>query len=84
MDAMILSYFPQLSAIQVKEIIVNSVWKPMDGNIKYVIPNRDMDKSLIEVCTTGGIVNAANAIALAKTYKVATTQNNDKKKKTKN
>ena len=84
MAAMIRSYFPQLSAIQVKEIIVNSVWKPMDGNIKYVIPNRDMDKSLIEVCTTGGIVNAANAIALAKTYKVATTQNNDKKKKTKN
>lgn len=84
MAAMIRSYFPQLSAIQVKEIIVNCVWKPMDGNIKYVIPNRDMDKSLIEVCTTGGIVNAANAIALAKTYKVATTQNNDKKKKTKN
>jgi subtilisin family serine protease len=84
MAAMIRSYFPQLSAIQVKEIILNSVWKPVDGNIKYVIPNRDMDKSLIEVCTTGGIVNAANAIALAKTYKVATTQNNDKKKKTKN
>jgi hypothetical protein len=43
-----------------------------------------MDKSLTEVSTTGGIVNAANAIALAKTYKVALPQNNDKKKKTKN
>ncbi len=84
MAAMIRSYFPQLSAIQVKEIILNSVWKLVDSSIKYVIPNRDTDKSLIEVCTTGGIVNAANAIALAKTYKVATTQNNDKKKKTKN
>ncbi len=84
MAAMIRSYFPQLSAIQVKEIILNSVWKLVDSSIKYVIPNRDTEKSLIEVCTTGGIVNAANAIALAKTYKVATTQNNDKKKKTKN
>jgi subtilisin family serine protease len=84
MAAMIRSYFPQLSALQVKEIILNSVWKPLDGNIKYVIPNRDTDKSLIEVCTTGGIVNAANAIALAKTIKISTPQNNDKKKKTKN
>ena len=84
MAAMIRSYFPQLSALQVKEIILNSVWKPMDGSIKYVIPNRDSDKSLIEVCTTGGIVNAANAIALAKTIKISTPQNNDKKKKTKN
>ena len=84
MAAMIRSYFPQLSALQVKEIILNSVWKPLDGNIKYIIPNRDTDKSLIEVCTTGGIVNAANAIALAKTIKISTPQNNDKKKKTKN
>ena len=81
MAAMIRSYFPQLSALQVKEIILNSVWKPLDGNIKYVIPNRDTDKSLIEVCTTGGIVNAANAIALAKTIKISTPKNNDKKKK---
>ena len=84
MAAMIRSYFPELSAIQVKEIILNSVWKPSDGSIMYVIPNRDTDKSLIEVCTTGGIVNAANAIALAKTYKTATPLMNDKKKKTKN
>ncbi len=82
--AMIRSYFPQLSAIQVKEIILNSVWKPNDNKIKYVIPNRDTDKTFFEVCTTGGIVNAANAIALAKTYKIPTPQNNDKKKKTKN
>ena len=68
MAAMIRSYFPQLTALQVKQIILSSVWKPNDGSIKYVIPNRDTDKSLTEVCTTGGIVNAAKAIALAKTY----------------
>jgi subtilisin family serine protease len=84
MAAMLRSYFPKLSAIQVKQIILNSVWKPNDGTIKYVIPNRDTDKSLNEVCTTGGIVNAANAIALAKTYNITTPPNNDKKKKTKN
>ncbi len=84
MAAMIRSYFPQLTALQVKQIILSSVWKPNDGSIKYVIPNRDTDKSLTEVCTTGGIVNAAKAIALAKTYKFSILQNNDKKKKTKN
>ena len=82
--AMIRSYFPNLSAIQVKQILMNSVWKPIDSTVKYTIPNRDTDKSLLEVCSTGGIVNAANAIALAKTIKALTLQNNDKKKKAKN
>ncbi len=82
--AMIRSYYPSLSAIQVKQILLNSVWKPSDPTVKYTIPNRDADKSLIEVCTTGGIINAANAVALAKTFKVNTVQNNDKKKKAKN
>ena len=82
--AMIRSYFPSLSAIQVKQILLNSVWKPNDPTVKYTIPNRDADKSLVEVCTTGGIVNAANAVALAKTFKVNAVQNNDKKKKAKN
>ena len=81
--AMIRSYFPYLSAIQVKQILMNSVWKPVDASVKYTIPNRDADKSLIEVCTTGGIVNAANAITLAKTIKAITPQSNDKKKKVK-
>lgn len=82
--AMIRSYFPHLSAIQVKEILMNSVWKPTDPNIKYTVPNRDSDKSLLDVCSTGGIVNAANAITLAKSYKLIVTQNNEKKKKAKN
>lgn len=81
--AMIRSYFPYLSAIQVKQILMNSVWKPVDASVKYTIPNRDADKSLIEVCSTGGIVNAANAITLAKTIKAITPQYNDKKKKVK-
>ncbi|MGI9138437.1 MAG: S8 family serine peptidase [Sediminibacterium sp.] len=82
--AMVRSYFPNLSAIQVKQILLNSVWKPSDPTVKYTIPNRDTDKSLAEVCITGGIVNAANAIALAKTFKVNAMQRNDKKKKVKN
>lgn len=82
--AMIRSYFPYLTAIQVKKIILNSVWKPIDKNIKYVIPNRDLEKTLLQVCTTGGIVNAANAIEFAKAFKMPTTEQNMKKKKTKN
>lgn len=63
--AMILSYFPTLTAVQVKEILRNSVWKPSNASISLPIPNRDTDKSLADISSTGGIVNAYNALQLA-------------------
>ena len=52
--ALIREYYPKLSAIQVKEIIIRSVVKPKI--------------SLSEKCTSGGVVNAYNALQLAATY----------------
>ncbi|TRZ78842.1 MAG: peptidase S8 [Chitinophagaceae bacterium] len=82
--AMIRSYYPQLSAIQVKQILMNSAWKPEDTNRKYTVPNRETEKTLLEVTKTGGIVNAANALALAQIIKPINTNSAEKKKSKKN
>ena len=66
--AMIRSYFPNLSAIEVKKIIMQSVWKPNDTALKYQVPEKEDTKTLAEITATGGIVNAANAIQLASKY----------------
>lgn len=51
--ALIREYYPKLSALQVKDIILKSVVK------------RD---ALTNYCATGGVVNAYNALQLAATY----------------
>lgn len=51
--ALIREYYPKLSALQVKDIILKSVVK------------RD---ALINYCSTGGVVNAYQALLLAATY----------------
>ena len=51
--ALIRSYYPKLSAKQVKEIIMNSVEKA---------------DALKDISVTGGVVNAYNALKLAATY----------------
>jgi subtilisin family serine protease len=66
--ALIREYFPALSAVQVKYIIEHSVVKPEE---KVAVPgSRSAEKvELSELCTTGGIVNAYEAIKLASTLK---------------
>ncbi|HEY5462130.1 MAG TPA: S8 family serine peptidase [Hanamia sp.] len=63
--ALLKSYFPSLTAKQLKEILVKSVYKPdimvitpYNSGIKNKIPFSTMSKS-------GGIVNAYNAVKLA-------------------
>ena len=51
--ALIRSYYPKLSAKQVKEIIMRSVEKA---------------DSLKDISVTGGVVNAYNAMKLAASY----------------
>lgn len=51
--ALIRSYYPKLTATQVKEIIMKSVEKA---------------DSLKDICVSGGVVNAYNALKLAATY----------------
>lgn len=66
--ALILSYYPTLSAKQVKWVIEQSVTKIKSANVNH---NEDEDQkmSLEELSVTGGIVNAYNAIKLASTLK---------------
>jgi cell wall-associated protease len=66
--AMIRSYYPNLSAVEVKRIIMQSVWKPSDKNLEYQVPDKEETKTLSEIAATGGIVNAASAIQLASKY----------------
>ena len=64
--ALILEYFPALSAEQIKYAIENSVVKP---SYKVNNPGNDKPVELSELCKTGGVVNAYEAIKLASTLK---------------
>ena len=64
--ALILSYYPDLSAEQVKQIIERSSMKP--SAISFTKPGKEDEKtSLEQLSITGGIVNAMEAIKLAST-----------------
>lgn len=61
--AMIRSYYPQLTAVQVKEILMKSVVKMPK---KVLIPGDEKKTAkLKKLCVSGGVVNAYNAVKLA-------------------
>jgi len=66
--ALIRSYYPPLTAIEVKKIIMQSVWKPVNHNESFSIPQKVENKKLQEIAFAGGIVNAANALIMANEY----------------
>jgi len=73
--AMVRSYFPTLTAIQVKEILLQSARNTADDTTPYDVPQHEESKTLNEISKIGGIVNAANALELAKKYStIKTTQ----------
>jgi len=67
--ALIRSYYPNLTAVQVKEIIMKSVTKV---NHKVIVKIDKSTKSrkvpFEDLCKSGGIVNAYEALKLAATY----------------
>jgi subtilisin family serine protease len=67
LSALLRGYFPTLTAAQTKEIIEKSVFKPNEKNSVYVtIGEESKERVTIENgCSSGGIVNAANAVELA-------------------
>jgi subtilisin family serine protease len=66
--ALILSYHPKLSPIQLKEIIIKSVTK-VYHKVKYKNnKNENVRAQFSEISVSGGIVNAYNALKLAETY----------------
>ncbi len=64
--ALLRSYFPKLTAVQVKKIIELSVVKPAGTTL---LPGTDKKVKLADLCKSGGIVNAFEAVKLAYTYK---------------
>lgn len=67
--ALVLSYYPHLTAVDLKAIIMKSVTK-VERKVKY---KNEKDETVrvnfSELCVSGGIVNAYNALKLAETYR---------------
>jgi len=66
--ALIWEYYPKLTAIQVKDIIMRSVYK-VDHDVIFNDGLNMQDVPFADLCITGGIVNAYNALKLAASYK---------------
>jgi cell wall-associated protease len=65
--ALIMEYYPHLSARQVKYILTHSVMHLPDNQVKWPRGGKTIDFS--QLSATGGIVNAFNALQLAATMK---------------
>jgi subtilisin family serine protease len=64
--SLILSYYPDLSAAQVKRIMEQSAMKP--SKTSFTKPGTEDEKtSLDQLSITGGIINALDALKLAST-----------------
>lgn len=66
--ALIRSYYPKLTAVQVKEIILKSVVK-VNHNVNMMKGADSITIAFADLCVSGGIVNSYNALKLAATYK---------------
>lgn len=66
--ALVLSYYPELKAEELRNILLESVSNY--GDVKVTVPGEKSKKEVFKkLCSTGGIVNAYNALKLAETYK---------------
>ena len=77
---LILSYYPELTPEQVISIIKNSSMKITD-KATYKPGTEDESVSLVDLSSTGGLVNAYDAIKLAASTKGERKLDQDKKKK---
>lgn len=69
--ALILSYHPELKPAEVKDIIMKSVTK-VNHKVKYKNERDENVRVLFsEICVSGGIVNAYNALKLADSYQLS-------------
>ena len=80
--ALIRSYYPALSAKQVKYVIDKSAENLCDTTA-LTIPGTNRHTSMSELCASGGFVNAYAALELASTVKPEENCNNKNNKKDK-
>lgn len=65
LSALIWSYYPNLTASQIRDIIIRSVVK-VDKKIKYKTEKEESKRAyLSDISVSGGVVNAYNALKLA-------------------
>lgn len=69
--ALVLSYYPNLTPQQVKQVIENSAVKT---DLKVVGPGSDESVALTDLSVTGGVVNAYEAVKLAESISSGKTQ----------
>jgi subtilisin family serine protease len=62
--ALIRSYYPKLKALQVKDVIMNSV-STVNHKVKVKVDDSSEKMLLSDICVSGGIVNAYKALQLA-------------------
>ncbi|MEJ5994574.1 S8 family peptidase [Pedobacter sp. Du54] len=68
LSALILSYYPELKASEVRDILIKSVAK-VNHKVKYKNDKGETVRSTFnDICVSGGIVNAYNALLMAATY----------------
>ncbi|HWB25642.1 MAG TPA: S8 family peptidase [Chitinophagaceae bacterium] len=79
--ALIRSYFPGLSAVQVKNIIDQSAEHLTDSTLQVTEPGSNKNTTLNNLCISAGIVNAYNAVKLAEETKPAPALPSKKTKK---
>lgn len=69
--ALILTYYPELKPNELRDIIMKSVTK-VNHKVKYQNEKgENVRVPFAEICVSGGIVNAYNALKMAETYKLA-------------
>lgn len=69
--ALILTYYPELKPSELRDIIIKSVTK-VNHKVKYKNEKEENVRvPFSEICVSGGIVNAYNALLMAETYKMA-------------
>jgi cell wall-associated protease len=64
--AMLRSYFPKLTAVQVKDILMKSVYKP---DVQVRVPGTNRTAPFSSLSISGGILNAEQAVKLAMAVK---------------
>ncbi len=63
--ALLRSYFPALTAVQVRQLLLQSAVKPVQTGL---IPGTNITAPLSDLCNSGGIVNALAAVQLALSF----------------
>ena len=69
--ALILTYYPDLKPAEVRDIIMKSVTK-VNHKVKYKNERGDNVRvPFSEICVSGGVINAYNALKMAENYRLA-------------